>query len=287
MEEINIKIDRFYGLIANYVEGGPDTRYKSWEWCHKAFMIKKDEYWATNDQTIQDRIVDYLALHLAFYLASWGMYRGSSFLLQRDYKAHKPAVRYMLEERYCLLWDYQPQEKNINEATNLLFSEDEAELGIYHKIKDSYNLIEDDSDTPTDTLITKILMGTYGCVPAYDRFLKSGIAAHTNCYGRYINGIRLTQSINRNTFQALAHLAINHSNEFVNNAVDFYYPPMKCIDMYFWEIGYEIDIASGLINNANGDEKKNALLNLAVELRLCNEGLTYEDAHSEIMIKNQ
>ena len=26
------------------------------------------------------------------YLSSWGMYRGSSFLLQKDYKIHKPII---------------------------------------------------------------------------------------------------------------------------------------------------------------------------------------------------
>ena len=36
--------------------------------------------------------VDYLTLQLAFYLASWGMYRGSSELLQKDYLIHEPIV---------------------------------------------------------------------------------------------------------------------------------------------------------------------------------------------------
>jgi hypothetical protein len=36
---------------------------------------------------------DALSLHLAFFLASWGMYRGSSFLLQKDYTIHRPVVR--------------------------------------------------------------------------------------------------------------------------------------------------------------------------------------------------
>ena len=37
--------------------------------------------------------LDYLSLQLAFYLASWGMYRGSSFLIQKDYRVHIPVVR--------------------------------------------------------------------------------------------------------------------------------------------------------------------------------------------------
>ncbi|VEJ05791.1 Uncharacterised protein [Campylobacter lari] len=39
---------------------------------------------------------------LSFYLASWGMYRGSSFLLRYDYKIYKT----ILEELLAIdLWD--------------------------------------------------------------------------------------------------------------------------------------------------------------------------------------
>ncbi|MDI2587255.1 hypothetical protein OR571_09100 [Psychrobacillus sp. NEAU-3TGS] len=37
-------------------------------------------------------VADHACLHLAFYLASWGMLR-NSFLLQRDYKVHQKFLR--------------------------------------------------------------------------------------------------------------------------------------------------------------------------------------------------
>ena len=44
-----------------------------------------------------------MSLHLAFYLASWGMCRGSSFLLQKDYKVLVPVVEEVLKSEYdCL-----------------------------------------------------------------------------------------------------------------------------------------------------------------------------------------
>ncbi len=43
-----------------------------------------------------EETIDMLALHLGFYLASWGMYRGSSFLLQKDYKVHVPIVKIII-----------------------------------------------------------------------------------------------------------------------------------------------------------------------------------------------
>ena len=62
-------------------------RYRSWEHCYYIFNRARNNN-ARNNETY----IDYLSLHLAFYLASWGMYRGSSFLLQRDYKVHIGAV---------------------------------------------------------------------------------------------------------------------------------------------------------------------------------------------------
>lgn len=42
--------------------------------------------------------LDYLSLQLAFYLASWGMYRGSSFLLQKYYRVHIHVERDFMQQ---------------------------------------------------------------------------------------------------------------------------------------------------------------------------------------------
>ena len=59
-------------------------RYRSWKHCYSHFIkareSKKVDY-------------EYLSLQLASYLASWGMYHGSAFLLQKDYKVHIPVVK--------------------------------------------------------------------------------------------------------------------------------------------------------------------------------------------------
>lgn len=70
-------------------------RYMSWRHCYKTF--------SENRNTTNKQAIDYLSLHLAFYLASWGMYRGSSFLLQKDYKVHIPVVEIIQEQKYNLL----------------------------------------------------------------------------------------------------------------------------------------------------------------------------------------
>ena len=64
-----------------YTESRLDAngRYRSWEHCYKCF------YDARNNPSPD---YDYLSLQLAFYLASWGMYRGSSFLLESNKNIH-------------------------------------------------------------------------------------------------------------------------------------------------------------------------------------------------------
>lgn len=69
-------------------------RYRSWEHCYSHFIKARGS---------QEIDYDYLSLQLAFYLASWGMYRGSSFLLQKDYKVHIPVVKELLNEKYDVL----------------------------------------------------------------------------------------------------------------------------------------------------------------------------------------
>ena len=69
-------------------------RSRSWEHCYRVFR---------DARTAPSPDYDYLSLHLAFYLASWGMYRGSSFLLQKDYKVLLPIVEKVLKPEYdCL-----------------------------------------------------------------------------------------------------------------------------------------------------------------------------------------
>jgi hypothetical protein len=80
----------FYKTLSEDSNG----RFRSWEYCYKCFHDARNN---------PDADVDYLCLHLAFYLASWGMYRGSSFLLQKDYKVHKKVVKEILKPQYdCL-----------------------------------------------------------------------------------------------------------------------------------------------------------------------------------------
>ena len=127
-------------------------RSRSWEHCYRAFR---------DARTDPSPDYDYLSLHLAFYLASWGMYRGSSFLLQKDYKVLSPIVEEILKPEYDCLFGLA--------CADLRESEVQDSLEKLHKyIAKHFRPIRNEvagravASSVSPVLITKILMGTLG-----------------------------------------------------------------------------------------------------------------------------
>ncbi len=87
-----------------------------------------------------------MCLHLAFYLASWGMYRGSSFLLQKDYRVHYDVVKEILNERYNSLWNIDCEELTKENNLNLIFEISEKIREIYIRKRNNLDGLEDVSE---------------------------------------------------------------------------------------------------------------------------------------------
>jgi len=179
---------------------------------------------------------DYLSLQLSFYLASWGMYRGSSFLLQKDYKVHIPAVKELLNEKYDNLAGIKCIDFRKESNQELLKKICEFLNEYYNKIREDVTGKEFKNDI-SSTLITKILMGIFGCVPAYDRYFIAGIKKHKVAIGNFnINSI----------MQIIDFYEQNHEQlEDVRKSMkvgDMFYPQMKIIDMGFWQLGFDEDM---------------------------------------------
>lgn len=213
---------KFYDTLKKDENG----RYRSWEHCYSNFINARDN---------KNAEWDYLSLQLAFYLASWGMYRGSSFLLQKDYKIHIPVVKELLKEEYDPLAGIDcvelKREKNqrLLEKTNAFLDE------YYSNIRDEVKNIKVRNQL-SSTLITKILMGTLGCVPAYDRYFISGIKKQKVASGNY----------NMKSIGQLVDFYESNIVELENIRKDMKvngmaYPQMKILDMAFWQIGLDSD----------------------------------------------
>lgn len=190
-------------------------RYLSWEHCHEAFKQRR--------QLHDENSVDYLCLNLAWYLASWGMLR-NSFLMQKDYKIHTRAVKLICASEWNGLWDI-----SADKMANVRYARRIIELS--EKVRASY--IETNAGVPTGTLLTKILLGTVGCVPAYDRFFRHGLS---------LTGIA-TQSFTEKSIIALGKFYMSHEAEYealrqhCGERVE--YPAAKIMDMCFFEYGFK------------------------------------------------
>ena len=201
-------------------------RSRSWEHCYRVFRDARID---------PSPDYDYLSLHLAFYLASWGMYRGSSFLLQKDYKVLSPIVEKVLKPEYdCLFGLACADVRNRDVRAQLKKLSDD--------IADDFRPIRNEvagrevASPVSPVLITKILMGTLGCVPAYDRFFQDGVATYKVT----------TQEYSLESVRKLARFYEAHNDRLEEarrgmRTDDLIYPQMKLLDMGFWQVGFERD----------------------------------------------
>ena len=187
---------------------GEHTRYRSWAHCYKAFH----EYRRDKNN------LDLLCLHLAWYMASWGMLRGGSFLLKMDCFVHKPLVETVLSGKYDLLFQD-------NHDSNMI----PLSLEFSKEIYKAYG-----RRTLTDTFVTKIILGIFGCTPAYDRFFRYAARKFKICSG----------SFNENSLTALWLYYDEHKQDLETlraelSIVGQQYTPMKLLDMCLFQIGVD------------------------------------------------
>jgi len=180
-------------------------RYNSWNHCYNAFSNEKDK--------------KLLSLHLGFYLASWGMYRGSSKLLQKDYLIHIEAVK--IVKKYFYLRCDNGNKVDIEHLDDILSLI--CELSYYYQEK--HNI------TATDTLISKIILGTLGCLPAFDRYFIEGVKV----YGYSFKTLK-----SKSLVELFSYVENDSELKSIQKKYS-HYPMMKIVDMYFWQIGFDLN----------------------------------------------
>lgn len=262
------EIKKFIDELTNRKNG----RYRSWDHCRRVF--RRAAYNRNSNNHTLPKLPDCecatcgddcaktncrlcnnnLALNLMAYLASWGMYRGSSFLPEYDYTIHIGAVKILMDKKYLPLFDPNLCITNTQQYIDLA-----AE--VFCEIWDYYEIFANDIHTAmgtpkhvSDTLVTKILMGVYGCMPAYDRYFKSGIAA----YGGTANVNKKNIKDVLGELAKIAKALAPQITPILSSAIISWdkcalYTPMKIIDMTFWEIGKAIE-------NNNSKSKMNSQL---------------------------
>ncbi len=200
-------------------------RYRSWEHCYGYFrnIVNGGADFDCNQA----------ALQLGFYLASWGMYRGSSFLLQHAYTVHLGVIDLLRESRFSVLWETEFGAHSTDlELIPIILEVISGIRAVYKPFAPAGN-----SKQPTYTLITKILLGTLGCLPACDRYFIDGFKSSGFSYSSSNRKLFIEHALG--FCQENLH-ALREEQGRIMKLSKEHYPLMKLVDMYFWQIGSDM-----------------------------------------------
>lgn len=193
----------------------PGARYASFDYCFNHFQDARER--GATHQLGDGVNLQVSCLQLGFYLASWGMMRGSGQLLQRSLRELVPVVQAIAEEPDST-WELDVPG----------YDEDvDSVLALCGRIRRSFSI------TASDILVTKTVLGVFGCVPAFNRYFQIGFDCST------LSG----PALKRISEFYIAHEARLASVDI--RTLDFYsgtdtsrrYPQAKVIDMVFFQEG--------------------------------------------------
>jgi hypothetical protein len=204
-------------------QGVSSNRAQSYDHCFNYF---------TDTPNLEDDIEKSCAV-LGFYLASWGMFRGSSYLLSSTNSSDlQSVVRYIQRHRARLsaidLDSYT--DENI-----------EAVREAYGGIKDALTL---GKHRPI-VLVTKIMAGVFGCVPAFDRNFCQGFRSVLGDHAKLpterltANSLQLLRAFYRANQKDIDDLREeSRTVAFDGNVVmNRHLKNAKIVDMYCFDLG--------------------------------------------------
>lgn len=152
------------GSIKKFVDGGgkdkgrdPNGRYASFDYCFNHFQSFRESghlaALAEGPHLVES------CLHLGFFLASWGMLRGSTRLLWKSARFLGDVVR-VIAETPVDVWEIDAHRYDDDSIDELVRLGDRIRGAVRDK--------DDPTDRPSDILVTKIMLGVFGSTPAFD-----------------------------------------------------------------------------------------------------------------------
>jgi hypothetical protein len=190
----------------------PFSNLNAWARCYKLF----------GDKSESD---DHAALQLGFFLASWGMMRGSSFLKSCDYDVHLNAVKLLRSEE---LQSMRGREIKLADIPVIL----NAKIKVEDCYKCLSSVLVGKNVNVTETLSSKIMLATLGCVPAYDRYFRAGLKRAGIIQSFSIGSLSMIVDAVDKSCSLWKHAA-----DRVSLAVGFEIPMMRVVDMHYFSEG--------------------------------------------------
>ena len=164
MNDIKKLLNRFLDGRGKNKGRKPDERYSSFDFCYNHFysFYKENKL----SELANEKNLQASCLQIGFYLASWGMMRGSSFLLEKSVRNYKNLIT-TISEINPRLWKIDVKDYN-EESISLLLNCKQQIISALGK-----------ENKPSDTLITKIMLGVFANVPAFDKYFRKSFKIHS------------------------------------------------------------------------------------------------------------
>lgn len=195
----------------------PNARYASFDYCFNHFQQHRAAVAAWGEPTGMEAS----CLHLGFYLASWGMLRGSSELLQRSVR-HLVTLVETIADVPSDVWDLDL----VNYDTEGIDLIHRTALDLRHALRP----VE-----ASDILVTKVMLGVFGSVPAFDTYFKKGFGVSTFSKG----SLRLLGEFYQVNAAAIDRMRLPTLDFATGHPTDRFYTQAKVVDMIFFiEGGY-------------------------------------------------
>ena len=164
VEDINTCIYKYHADPQVQSVDASKHRFASYDFCHSYFLRNRESLSSKMEES---------CIYLWSFLGSWGMLRGSSVLFKENSPASLRNVVWCIAETPKEVWDIDVEQYEYEKCRKQI-------IELYDSIK---RALTDGSshfdckgnqitpfENPSRTLVTKIMMGVFGIVPAFDTF---------------------------------------------------------------------------------------------------------------------
>lgn len=160
----------------------PGTYEASFDYCFNYFQLFREQ--AKVDEIDAEENLEMSCLQLGFYLASWGMLRG--FMHDKSVKCFTGVVELISQEDATTgVWGIDVPYEPCDIDKLLHFA---------NKVRATLREVRTaEKPDVTDTLVTKIMLGVFGNIPAFDKYFKKAFHLSTDNWDALKNGNSLEE----------------------------------------------------------------------------------------------
>jgi hypothetical protein len=201
--------------IKKYMNGRVATgRYSSFDYCYNYFyeFYKQDKI----QELSNEKNLQMSCMHLGFYLASWGMFRPSSFLINKSGK-HFEELIIEISKMDSDRWEIDVINYDKSNVKDLIDCKEEI-----------IDALGRSNAKTWDTLVSKIMLGVFGNVPAFDTFFKKSRIGVKSFNEQSLHKIQEFYRSNKSDFDSCNISTLDFSGVKTDNK----YTIAKLIDMY-------------------------------------------------------